>query len=414
MFEPAFAYFTAIKGQKMLFLTLFYCKLLKQPPLFAKAKALPRVAPKLEWVNALRGLAILGVILCHTYIYAIPGKGVTGNPWPALPALLQAIAQEGRMGVQLFFIASAFTLFLSGNGSHRTERRPVLNFFLRRFFRIAPIYYLGIAYFGVWHHFVDGYTVTPWEVLANVFFVNAITPELINRVVPGGWSISVEMMFYCLVPLLVRSIRSVSAALWLICGSLFLVYGVKVVLSKLGLFPSTELTNDFLYYFLPNQLAIFGLGMLFYHLYQGTSVDQPGVASVRPGVLLACAAVVVFNNLVGIPNIGFHFFYGVAVVLLALALSKRPYFLFVNPLTTFVGTISFSLYLVHFAVLYAAQQFHWINIIDPSTALRATLNFGLRYAVVLAASSVAAYAMYHLIEVPCQNLGKRFIARLEQ
>ena len=54
---------------------------------------------------------------------------------------LQILANKGKYGVQLFFIASAFTLFLS---RHRRSEVGNKNFFIRRFFRIAPMYYLGI------------------------------------------------------------------------------------------------------------------------------------------------------------------------------------------------------------------------------------------------------------------------------
>ena len=54
------------------------------------------------------------------------------------------IGFTGQRGVQLFYMISAFTLYLSLDG-RRTEQHPWTNYFLRRFFRIAPLFYLVIV-----------------------------------------------------------------------------------------------------------------------------------------------------------------------------------------------------------------------------------------------------------------------------
>ena len=79
------------------------------------------------FVDALRGYAILLVILVHTSLLV---KG--------LPGWLYSIAANGARGVQLFYIVSAFTLFYSLKYNHKSETNKVLNFYLRRFFRVLP------------------------------------------------------------------------------------------------------------------------------------------------------------------------------------------------------------------------------------------------------------------------------------
>ena len=92
---------------------------------------------KLQYVDAIRGLAIMAVLLVHC------GQHGT-NHYPA--PITQAIV-NGQMGVQLFFVMSAFTLFLSYVNRQGRERFAIRNFFIRRVFRIAPMYWLGIAYY---------------------------------------------------------------------------------------------------------------------------------------------------------------------------------------------------------------------------------------------------------------------------
>ena len=92
------------------------------------------------FVDSLRGIAVLGVLLVHT------GQRVAG-----LPALVDAATNFGAYGVHLFFVASAFTLFTSLNQRSRSERRPTLNYFLRRLFRIAPLFWLAVLFYVWWY-----------------------------------------------------------------------------------------------------------------------------------------------------------------------------------------------------------------------------------------------------------------------
>ena len=119
-------------------------------------------------------------------------------------APVSAITNAGAYGVHLFFVASAFTLFSSLQQRSRSEKRPTLNFFLRRFFRIAPPFWLAILFYVWWKGTGPQYWAPHgigWlDVLATACFAHGWSPTMINSVVPGGWSIAVEMNFYLLVP----------------------------------------------------------------------------------------------------------------------------------------------------------------------------------------------------------------------
>ena len=96
---------------------------------------------KLKFIYAVRGYAILAVIILHSLGNYVENKDIFG-----------LLVNKGKYGVQLFFIASAFTLFLSYNNRALKENNVNINFFIRRFFRIAPIYYCGIIFF----YFLNG------------------------------------------------------------------------------------------------------------------------------------------------------------------------------------------------------------------------------------------------------------------
>ena len=74
----------------------------------------------------------------------------------------------------------------------------IVNFYTRRLFRIAPLFWLMIPIYLMWNHSQH----QPGEVLATALFVNGFMPNYIFGVVQGGWSIAVEMSFYLVFPLL--------------------------------------------------------------------------------------------------------------------------------------------------------------------------------------------------------------------
>lgn len=138
-----------------------------------------------DFIDSLRAIAILGVIAVHTAQWAQPNS-----------ELLRRATAEGARGVQLFFVASAMTIFMSMKSRSALESAPVRNYFIRRFLRIAPLFYFGIVLWLLLDGFaprywapngIDGYTV-----LLTATFLHGFHPETITSLVPGGWSIAVR------------------------------------------------------------------------------------------------------------------------------------------------------------------------------------------------------------------------------
>ncbi|HET6306352.1 MAG TPA: hypothetical protein VFG12_04155 [Rhodopila sp.] len=81
----------------------------------------------------MRGYAILPVITCHAMCL-----------FPELPHPVHRMTVVGWHGAQLFFPASVVTLMMSWrHGKIRNAAVDVGAFFLRRFFRLVPAYYLA-------------------------------------------------------------------------------------------------------------------------------------------------------------------------------------------------------------------------------------------------------------------------------
>ena len=358
---------------------------------------------KYDYIDAVRGIAVLGVVLVHTSQWV-----QTSSPF------LFLLAKEGQVGVQLFYLASALTLFLSMGARTQRESRPLAKFFIRRFFRIAPLFYLGIVVYMI---YPGGYVkywapngVDWWYVPLTALFMHGWNPETINSVVPGGWSIAVEMTFYLLVPFLFLTLTTVRRTLVVLFGAVLL----NAWLSPLAVefwkerYPPGQhfLANHFGDYWFFSQLPIFIMGIFVYHVIKLTPYRD-----FKTGLFLLLVSLFIFTasltsasyeNL--IPR---HYFYGVGFILFVLSLHYWPNRMLVNPVITTIGKWSFSIYLVHFMVLSAMRK-----LFPNGFFKQGDEGLGWAFLLVLAVTVACAYFTHRFIELPGIRLGKRITARL--
>ena len=107
-----------------------------------------------------------------------------------------------------------------------------------------------------------------------------------------------------------------------------------------------------------------------------------------------------------LPN---HVLFGIGFLILGLGLSTFQFTLIVNPIVNYIGKISFSMYLVHFAVLHWLTRLNFIDYLDNGT-----LNYITRFSIVSVLTIFVSSIFYKTIEVPFQEKGKRIINRFEK
>jgi peptidoglycan/LPS O-acetylase OafA/YrhL len=371
------------------------------------------------FVDALRGFAILGVMLVHASLWT---QGFSGR--------LKGFAGQGQYGVQLFFVVSAFTLFWSLRSRTHYERSPLLAFYTRRVFRIGPLFWIAIAFYcwsyGLLHHpypkGIADYLATRapngvyWpHVLLTAVFMHGWYPTTINVIVPGGWSIGAEFCFYLTIPLLFSRIKSLSQALWLtLIATLLVGLGEGPAITHLSHhFPTTANWNIVIREFVErtfiDQFPVFCLGMVLYFLLlprltHGT--DAPPVPGNKPTALfLLCFGIMVIFDIA--PR---HVLVSAAFVAIAYGLSIQPFKLMVNPLTRFIGTVSYSGYIWHFWVLdHVAKWAGAVHIPHLSKDASGNMHFILTYLGTAICVLPIATASYYLIEAPAQKVGKTII-----
>ncbi len=373
---------------------------MERAPLVVSAEGPERLAA----IDALRGLAISGVVLTHL------GALFADASWRA-----NRLAGVGAHGVHLFFVLSALTMMLSWN----SRRGGVWAFYVRRLFRIAPLYWLGIVFYGClhlvlarlgMHAAVDAEGIFDGRaVLLTAMFANGFSPERINAVVPGGWTIVVEMMFYAIFPLLAVSVTTRARAAVLLVVSVLLAIGANLAAPALLGLGHEQLDQTFLYYWLPNSLPAFALGILAYHLL----ARAPRRRWASAGLVIAAVSlgvVVAFGPLPWQASLAQPISRGTAAAAASVCLVlaawrvRRP--LLVNRLSVALGRVSYSAYLMHWLILDAAVALLGPLDLPPGLGLLLrcmTLPMWLALTYVLASRS------YRWVEQPGIRAGGRLL-----
>ncbi|AHM60281.1 cellulose-binding, family II [Flammeovirgaceae bacterium 311] len=357
---------------------------------------------KLDYIDALRGVAILGVIMVHANQYGTSDLG-----------MFERLVNEGARGIQLFYLASAFTLFLSFKYRLAKEEFPVRNFFIRRFFRIAPLYYMGVCYylfqdgFGPRYWLGDATHISASNILANITFLHGFNPYWITSLVPGGWSIGVEMTFYTILPILFSRVKNISQAMNFFTLSLVLNSVLSVVLAKYPLISDGRLWTDYLFLYFPSHLPVFALGVLMYFIIS----ENQDIRDISGKSLIAFCSIIFCHLMIGGGNVFFknHIIFGVGFLIFGIGLSKYRSAILVNPVISHIGKISFGMYLVHFAVLHWLTYFNFIDYAENGI-----LNYLIRFFIVTLLTAGISTVLYNTVEVKFQTLGKNIIDVLEK
>jgi peptidoglycan/LPS O-acetylase OafA/YrhL len=374
------------------------------PPPAGIAPLLSEVSPSarhLAFLDAMRGIAVLGVVLVHSGTATLDSASHLG-----------VYTFAGQRGVELFYMVSAFTLFLARDVHRGKEHFPISNFFIRRFFRIAPLYYLAIAInlllFGLHPRLDAPNGLSFFDIGTALCFVNAWIPAAFNSVAIGGWSVAIESMFYFTLPLLYRKITDIrAAAAWLLGSILACSLLTKITNHSLHAY------GAYLENWYPVHFPIFVLGIVGYFVWKtfGTSqVATPEIRSISLVLLIASIVLTLGCIPISTANLYANSF---AMMLLVLSCSLHPWKLIVNPVTVYLGKISFSVYLLHFFVVLLAERILQAFLLHHAALEHHAILTPFFFLFLLAVSIPICVLTWRFIEQPGIRFGRRWITARE-
>lgn len=363
---------------------------------------------RVECLDGLRGVAALWVLIGHMMI-------LTGFRLPLIG--------KPDLGVDLFILLSGFLMMyqyrLRAGSEDWDAAGTWASFWTRRFFRLAPLFYVALAAALIAGPLIYadrvaidsflGQSLQPSErytdgSLANIAlhlsFLFGLLPDYAFRTPLPDWSLGLEMQFYLLFPFLIllgRRIGWVPAALVAAGGGVV----VALLAGAAGLdYPMPS--------FLPLKLQLFLAGMLI--------ATDPGESQPRQWSRLAAAMLLAAIPIGGDQDL-LHFAVRELLVFgffalvhwrslgvigwVSRLLGSRPFY--------WLGELSYGTYLLHLLIL---QPVAAAVIGEFGTGLGGAGRFALTGAIVVPVTYALAFVTYKLVELPGQKLGKAVIRRV--
>lgn len=372
-----------------------------------RSVALPRpdlARRRLGSVEALRGAAALLLVVYHLF-------AMTGAP---LGASATRLVQSFASGVPLFYAISAFSLLIGYHGALE-QSGGLRKFYIRRFFRIAPLYYAMLLFYLLLGVVVFRMPIDWSEVLLDTTFLFGLVPGKHEGIVWASWSIGVEWIFYGLFPLVLVIAPGKRSALALFVACLFVSRGFAPWLAVSGTEPGT-----FAYMGFPNHLVFFAAGVLAFRWVEDslarrqTDAPPPGWP-VRWIPLALCAALMAaawwtpLAHAMAVLRLGTH---AKAIIWLILLVgSVNGLALIDNRWLRLAGRWSFGIYLLNPPIIYFLHRAGVLSALQQATD-SAELAFCCASALTIPLVAAAAGLAYAAIELPGIRLGDRVLARL--
>ena len=371
-----------------------------------KTERLPTAIPYSQQLDALRGIAIIGVVLCHALgAFPVIGLQLGGWYWDWSP--LQLI---GSWGVPLFFLLSGYLLTRTEMNRYARGSYSVGGYLRRRALRLLPAYWASLLIYLALDAWLRSYAplhgwASDLPYLLTMTHALAGTGEDING---AYWSLTPEVGFYLFLPFIIIGVRSI--------GGRILLY-LLAIAAAVGAWHAHMLTGDplratWIVHHPITWLHVFLAGSL---LAQVPPLKPTRIRNASSFGILACACSamvwIAYNALHLWDSFGHRLLVVFAPGVLV-TICFACYVVGCPPLRWIaqrrglapLGRISYSVFLLHNAVLGIAEH---VRIPERLTALlgpcSAYVLFSLLVCMVVILVSIISY---RYIEVPGMRLGQ--------
>ncbi len=374
--------------------------------------------PRYEILDGLRGVAAMIVVIFHLF------ETYSSGP-------VDQIINHGYLAVDFFFLLSGFVIGYAYDD--RWGKMSTWEFFKRRLVRLHPMVIMGsvvgalLFYFGASGDF-PLIAQAPWWAVALLTLLGCtMIPALTGWDIRGwsesypingpAWSLMWEYLANILYALFIRHFSKTLLAVFVACSA-FLTLDLTLNFDVFGLL---EARHDAAYTVIggwnltPEQLYI-GITRLLYPFFCGLLLSRIGkMPSVRGGFWwcsLLVAALLVLPRIGGTEHMWQNGLYDASCILLLFPLivllgagskvtDKRT-----TAVCTFLGEISYPLYITHYPLIY--MQMAWASQ-HPDTPLGTHIFVGVALFLV---SIGVAWASLRLYDLPVRAwLQKKFLVR---
>lgn len=347
-----------------------------------------RIYGDTDFITGLRAIAATMVVIIHTGAFADLG------------AIGQAITSAGKYGVDVFFVISGFTI-----AKTFTEAKDYRSYLTRRIMRIVPLYWLLISIAMIlW---VSGaFSLPSWmqelgsqpdlyNFVLHLSMLSYLDYRVANSLLGVEWSIPIEVFWYVFLPPLIHFGKTIPRTIGIVL--------ILLILTAILSYISKELLGTSL----PIKWSPIAHGHLFFVGVASFYLRDrfKTATSQRPMIWISCS-VALFAVALTVDFSGRSEVLALSTVILLVCVTPArarwvTMSLTVRPML-FLGSISYSIYLIHVVVLHVLDDFTML----PASGIG---KFLLVYGVTVAFST----ATYLLVEKPTNQAGRRMVQRAQ-
>lgn len=160
----------------------------------------PMFPGRLTSIDALRGVAALGVVLYHAVLQTANATPTNFFQWPVKG--VQLLSSYGYVGVFLFFVISGFCIHLQWAKAEAAGERTKINFLAfwkRRVRRLYPPYLIALAAFLLMAAYSVGIDVTHffvYDLVLHLLMLHNLDPATCYSINGVFWTLAVEEQLY--------------------------------------------------------------------------------------------------------------------------------------------------------------------------------------------------------------------------
>jgi peptidoglycan/LPS O-acetylase OafA/YrhL len=248
---------------------------------------------------------------------------------------------------------------------------------------------------------LPGISEISWaDLLTSMTFTQTLFHGM-NKYFPGGWTVSVEFLFYMMLPFLCAGIRNLNSSIVFLLITLLLIPVYDTVFKYMDF--KFIFFSD--YYTIFYQLPVFSLGIFAYWMVNDKD------KKINNSTLLLLFVTILFYCFIRIPD---NFLFGLVFTSLLTLLQRSQYKILSNRILARVGLVSYSMYILHFPVIHFLNYIKFSRMIPVTDFYSSFFSFILMCVVITAITYPLSYITYKFIEVPGQNLGRKLIKKLNQ
>jgi peptidoglycan/LPS O-acetylase OafA/YrhL len=163
-------------------------------------KSYPQSDNRFQSIDALRGIAALGVVFYHAVWQST--NAVPGNIFRRPVQLLQFVSSFGYIGVFLFFVISGFCIHLQWAKARANQQPQSIKFgtfWRRRFRRLYPPYLIAFGLFMLMAALSTGINVTHffvYDVVMHLLMLHNLDPNTCYSINGVFWTLAIEEQLY--------------------------------------------------------------------------------------------------------------------------------------------------------------------------------------------------------------------------